>query len=427
MRSITALRIYVSLFLAAVSEPAARGDFNWNEAHSQALHAFQNNQFETTENLLRIALDEASLPEQRATASNDLGVLLHLRGRDKEAKALLSQAMAQWQQLGHKTSAARTAHSLGTVLRTLGDYAEAETIMREALTTQPADPKDFALLANTLADLLREQGHFAEARNFAHMTLQTPQLPWRITIDAIVTLADMDREARQFQASLDGWGRALTESRTHNDSLLEAVALRGLGQAYLMMGDRASATPAFRKALAYFEAVDNKHQIASTLTCLADLYNSEGKPALAEDALRRAVTLEETAVGPRHPQIAVMLQMRADAALRLGAFARARADLDLAWNILRSQFGEQSQVAGAFLTNRGILEEKLGDNQAAANDFEKATAILRASDPETLQVRTVLLEHYAGVLRTLQRKDQAKAVLVEAKGLRSAEGKSFRR
>ena len=414
MRSTTALRIYVSLFLAAT----ARGDVSWNETHNQALRAFREDQFEIAETLFRKSAELARQPNEQATTANDLGVLLHYSLRNKEAKTALTQALALWQKLGRKDAAARSAHSLGTVLRALGEYQESERIMRQALATQPTIPTDFALLTNALADLLREEGHLEDARNFAQMTLQRPGLPWRPVVDAIVTIADLDREVGQFRASLDGWTKVLSESRARNDAALEAVALRGLGETALMMGDRATAEPSFRKSLAYFETVQNKHQTAATISCLAELYLAEGKPAMAEETLRRAIDLNETVIGPTHPQIAVMLQLRAGAAIRQGALPRAKADMERAWSILRVCFGDQSPVAGVFLANRGMIEQRSGNNADAAADFEQAVGILRAGGKETLQLRSILMEHYAAVLRALHRKDQAKAALAEAKSFR---------
>lgn len=414
MRSTTALRIYVSLFLATT----ARGDVNWNETHDQALRAFRDNQFEIAESLFRKSAELARQPDEQATTANDLGVLLHYSLRNREAKTALTQALTLWQKLGRKDAAARSAHSLGTVLRALGEYQESERIMRQALATQPGRPIDSALLTIALADLLREEGHVEEARNFAQVTLQMPGLSWRPIVDATVIIADIDREARHYQASLDGWTKVLSESRAHNDATIEAVALRGLGETALMMGDRAAAEPSLRKSLAYFETVQNKHQTAATLNCLAELYIAEGKPAMADEALRRAVDLDEAVIGPTHPQIAVMLQLRADAAIRLGAFPRAKADMERAWSILRVRFGDESPVAGAFLANRGMLLERSGNNADAAADYERAAGILRNGGQETLQLRTILMEHYAVVLRALHRKDQAKAALAEAKSFR---------
>ena len=422
MRSKTALRIYVSLFLAGT----AFGDFNWKETHDQGVRAFRDNQLEIAEPFLRRSFEQAHYADEIATSGNDLGVLLHYRCRDAEAKPVLTLALAEWQRLGRKDAAARSSHALGAVLRSLGEYAETERILRLAIETQPTLPNDFALLTNAMADLLREEGRLTEAANYAHMTLQTPGLAWRTSIDATITLADVHREARLFTLRQEGWTKAISESRLHNDSVIEAVALRGLAETQLMIGDRASAEPTLRKALAYFESTGNKHQIASTLTCLADLYLAENKPALSEQALRRAVELDETVLGPMHPQIAVMLQARASAAAHLGAMARARADLDRAGEILKARFGNTAPVLGAFFANRGMIEERGGNPADAAANYAKASGILRAAGDDALHLRTIVMEHYAGVLRTLHKRDQAKAALAEAKSFKAIEAKGFR-
>ncbi|MCU1328088.1 MAG: protein of unknown function, TPR-like [Bryobacterales bacterium] len=414
MRVPTALRIYVFLIAAT----AARGDDTWGDIHQKALQSFHAKELEKAETLFRKSTELAQGPREVGTAANDLGVLLHVRGRDAEAKQWLNRSLAEWQQTGSREAAARTAHALGSVQRELGEYREAEITLRSALDLKPADNVTVAMLRNILADLWREQGKFVEARAATEATLATADLPWRLKVDAAVITADIDRETRQFAASIAGWSTALSEAREHEDAILEAVALRGLSEAQLAAGDAAAAEPSLRKALVMFEARNDSHQIAATLTCMAELYISTNKLAMAEEVLGKAVALDQEALGPAHPQLAALLQMRADAASRQGAYDRARVDLDRAWVIVKDAFGADSAVGGAFLANRGIIEQRAGNMQAAAGSYEKAISILRGGGPEVAGMTTVLREKYAAVLKSLNRKNEAKAVLAEARSFR---------
>jgi tetratricopeptide (TPR) repeat protein len=341
-----------------------------------------------------------------------------MQGRDAEAKQWLERGLAEWRRTGKAEDQCRTEHALGTVLRALGDYGGAESFFRSALGKNPADPITRSSLNSGLADLLREQGKFDEARAHIAAAAALGELHWRLVAERMLVGADIDRESGQYAAALTAWQKCLEIARDHQDSTIEAVALRGLGETELAAGNAAAAEPSLRKSLAIFETSRDAHQIASTLTCLAELYLVRMKPAMAEEALRRAVDLDDEALGRTHPQVAVLLQMRADAASRLGAFARARADLDRAWAIVKGSFGENSAVGGAFLANRGTLELRAGDQDAAIRNYQRATEILRKSGPEARGVTASLLENYANLLRSLHRNQEAKALKVEAKSFR---------
>src|SRR6202030_1415007 len=96
-------------------------------------------------------------------------------------------------------------------------------------------------------------------------------------------------------------------ARDHDDAGLEAVASRGLAETWLEQGNTSRAEPLLRRVLAVFENDPlSGNQIAATLRSLGQLYLGENKPALAEDALTRALAREEALLGHEHPQVAIV-------------------------------------------------------------------------------------------------------------------------
>ena len=184
-----------------------------------------------------------------------------------------------------------------------------------------------------------------------------------------------------------------------------------------MAGDNSRAEPLLRQALAIFEAGPeaNGHQTASTLTHLAQIYLTDDKPAMAEDALLRALSIDERVLGSEHPQVAVILQMLADAVAQLGRLDQSRLDFDRAAAIMTARFGEKSSVLGAVFANRGFVEQRAGHTTEAAEAYRSALANFEGTGDEARDVRIGAMEHYAQILKETHRSEEAKALLAQVK------------
>src|SRR5437764_13601961 len=102
----------------------------------------------------------------------------------------------------------------------------------------------------------------------------------------------------RWQASMNGWNRALALARAQGSVELEAPALRGLGLTASNSGDLATAEPLLRRSLTMFEPGAKAHpqQYAAALACLGSLYRDRRKVSLAEDAWLRALEADRTSV-----------------------------------------------------------------------------------------------------------------------------------
>jgi tetratricopeptide (TPR) repeat protein len=430
MRRIAVLALFVSTFYVKLHAGTQEASIPWRNLHDKATVAADRQDLQTAIRLLNNCKAMAQTPVEKGVSDNDLGLLLYRSGRAKEAMPLLQQALEIWKtEPGSFGRLAETAVTIAEADRDLGDYAPAEKLMRDALANIPSGQKldaperdAKALALDELGDLLREQGRNVESRNLLLQAAQMPGVSWRRVADSIAGLAELDREDHNWEDSLTEWNNLAELGRNHGDEVLRAVATRGLGATWLDRGNTARAEPLLRNALAIFESdrAMNERQVASTLTCMGQLYLAEDKLGLAEEALSQALKADERSFGETHPQLSVVLEMLGDTLARRDDMKSARSYLARAVRILSAKFGEHSGMAGASLASWGIIEQREHNPERAADLFEKSLAAFRAStSPEMANLRANVMQRYADVLKATHRKQEAKAVLAEAKSFQA--------
>jgi tetratricopeptide (TPR) repeat protein len=430
MRRIIALALFVSTFFVKLHAGTSETSIPWRELHDKAMAAADRHDVQTAISLLKTCRDMAQTKVEKAVSANDLGFMLYHAGRVKEAMPLLQEALDTW--MAMPDSFGRLAETSATIAeadRGVGRYASAEKLMRDALGKIPAGQKlsaaerdAKAMALDELGDLLREQGQFAESRTLLMQAAQMPGVSWARMADSAVGLAELDRDAHNWEESLKEWNNVAELGRDHGDEDLQAVATRGLGATWLDRGNAARAEPLLRNALAAFESspVVNERQVASTLTSMGQLYIGEDKLALAEDALNKALKVDEHSFGESHPQLAVIHQMLGDALARRSDMESAREHLSRAVQILSGTFGEQSAMVGVSLAGWGTIEQRSDNPERAVKLFERSLAAFRANNtPEMGRLKTYVLQHYAEVLKATHHKQEAKAVLAEAKSFQA--------
>lgn len=410
MRVSAALLLCVSVAVCSRAEEQAVSP-SWSQLHKQALAAIEGRRFEAAAELFRASAALAENQVQRGLSANDLGVTLHQLLRDGDARIQLELAFQIWRETPREQSRmAQTAGALAAVHRTLGEYSSAEKVLRSALLTPPSEPDYQALLLNELGDILRETGHPAEAHRLFEKTLALNGISLRRQLDATLGMADLDRDAHSWTASFEGWNKGLEIAREQHWAALEAAAVRGMGVTFLEHREPARAEPLLRRSLALFESLDVPgHQIAATLSCLAQLYQAEGKFAMAEETLLRAVGIAENTLGANHPQVAVLLEMLGDASAGRKQLGQARDYFERARLIMEKRFGERSPMAAAVNASLGLAEQRANHNAEAASHFEKALAVLNTAGPEVQPLRDSVMRHYNDNCKALHRKSMPAA------------------
>jgi serine/threonine-protein kinase len=132
----------------------------------------------TLEHALKVVYETLGEDSYRtADVENDLAVALDAIGRYREAIAHLEKSLAIVQKLrpGERGANAYTVLNLGSLYENLGDYARAEELMRDGVTTMETETPDEAQLdffRGNLARTLMLRGKYAEARALVLKAMQ---------------------------------------------------------------------------------------------------------------------------------------------------------------------------------------------------------------------------------------------------------------
>ncbi len=216
---------------------------------------------------------------------NNLAELDRREGRYAEARTLLEQALALTPPNG---VAAAILHNLGEIHRFYGQYTTAERHLQQALTLKESlfgpDHPQVARTLNTLARVHQETG------------------------DLVAAAAGY----RRALAIWDRYPQGYAEER--------AAVLTNLGRLCHLQQRYDEAEALHRRALDAVVPPDPAVE-AAILHNLANLYNAQGRFPAAEPLYRRSLELRESTLGPHHPVVATLL---ADYAQALRRNKRAR-------------------------------------------------------------------------------------------------------
>ena len=272
---VTGVRLHQSGRLAE-AEAAYRQVLEAEPRHADSLHllgvaATQRGHHEAAVELIGRAIAENGA---MAPFHSNLGTSLRSLGRFAEAEACYRRAIEL------KPDYADAHNHLGTTLRDLGRPDEAESSFREALRRRP----DYADACNNLGGLLRETGRAAEGEAALRQALKLvppnhPKLAAMLR-NLAATLHDLDRDGEAEAACRASLQRDPADAETHDG---HATVLRELDQ-----HDQAEA--AQRRAL----ALEPGH--AAYYLDYAQLLKAMGRVGLGEATVRRALQLDPASV-----------------------------------------------------------------------------------------------------------------------------------
>jgi hypothetical protein len=104
------------------------------------------------------------------------------------------------------------------------------------------------------------------------------------------------------------------------------------------------------------------------------------------------------------------MEMLADVYSARGEHGLARDYATRASEMMSGSFGENSMPVATALTNRAMVEQRASDLNAAAKDYERAISIVRVH-PEQSPLQATIEQRYAGLLKSMHRSREAKAML----------------
>jgi len=248
-------------------------------------------------------------PQERATLSLKLGEVYYKLGDYAEAETLLAEAIKIWRResAGENANLAAAVNDLAMVYYARGEYARAETLLREciALRRQFGREEDLLKPMNNLAAILLARGEVAEAEEI--------------------------------------YRESLTRRRA---------------------------------------ALGPRHKnVATSLRSLASVLLIEGKPEQAEPLLREALSIREEVFGPTSPPVAAVLLSLAKVDENLGHLEAAQALQAKALAIYRDELGEDHLETARAKKDWAEVSLKLGQQVEACRLLEEALDSLKQIRP----------------------------------------------
>jgi tetratricopeptide (TPR) repeat protein len=349
----------------------------------------------------------AASDAERVDALALYGLALNRAGRNREAKPVLEQALAA----GARGQTAAAA--LAAVYRETGDYGGAERVLLAAIRNISAGGADRAALLVNLADLLREEARWNEAGRLLNNAEALPDLPYATRLSILVERAELRRELQQWRESVADWTEVGRIAEREHSQALEEVYTGGLGETWLASGDTARAEPLLRRSLDLLrkDPASSSPQIAMALALTASVYLAQNKLALADDALAEAISRDELCLGPEHPQMAMLLELRASILSRRGDANAAREDLGRARSIMTAHFGAESAAVAGVDAALGDVEERARRPELAAAAYASALTLLRKTGEHEIHLTEHVASRYQAAVRAARRRGESNAAL----------------
>ncbi len=437
MRALTVLTLGVCLTIglqaedlniAATPDVVATGTA-WSARRDAARTAMQERRFADAAQLYGECVGLAANDADLTDALSLYGIMLYRAGRNAEARVALERALSlPERRTPGDTPVSGVRGVLALVDLNLGDYTTAERILRVAVADPSATPGVRVMAMVSLADLLREEARNAEALAVLNDANRLTGLSPAQRTSVMVEAAELHREMHSWDAAVAAWNELLATAELQHSDRLEAIATGGLGETWYDAGNLARAEPLLRRSLQLLRRNPEvpPSQLSTALALVARLYADEGKLALAADAVDEAIAKDEMSLGPNHPQVAMLLELRADILSRRGDAGdaqRAREQLATARTIMTGHFGPVSTAVAGVLAALGDVEERDGHAAAAVLDYSSAMDMLRSAGLDTAHFGHGLLARYAAALKAAHRGDEARTLL---KATKIADAQSFR-
>jgi tetratricopeptide (TPR) repeat protein len=286
-----------------------------------------------------------------------------------------------WMERGAKEGAYLANQAFGA-LRNLGNFAEAEPLMRHALIVDERscglNHPNVATCLNDLAALLHETNRPKEAESLYRRALAIDEQSFGQDDPRVATclnnLAQLLQATNPLEEAEPLYRRALSiDERGFGPSHPKvATHLNNLAQLLRVTNRLEEAEPLYRRALAIDEEGlgPNHPRVASHLSNLAQLLQATNRPDEAKPLYRRALSIDEQSFGPNHPRVATHLNNLALLLKTSGQPTQAEPLYRRALSIDGQNFGWDHPSVGTDLNNLATLLE-------TTNRLDEAESLMR--------------------------------------------------
>ncbi len=327
------------------------------------------------------------------------------------------------------TDTAETIYNLAVLLKNTADYDEALKLHKESLSIKrrllERDHPSIAFSLNGIAALLSETGSFEEAEARYRESIAMKK---RLFNEGHPSTA---KGMNNLAVLLEKRGKITEAEALHREALAirqglypdghreTAFSLQNLAKILDQQEKTEEAEELTSTALGMLERLfDSDHlSVAHPLSGLSVLVSKRGAFKEAEQLARRSLRIRRKHLGNEHPLVAVSMSNHARSLLELGKTSES---LGLYRNVLsiREQvFGPDHPTVGFTLAKIARVQAKLGEFQQSDQTYVNARkALTRAKQNDGILYAVTLLDH-ADTLLELERPDEAKEILAEAKGI----------
>lgn len=348
-------------------------------------------------------------------------------GKYEDAAEDADTALVAAERSGSRAVRADAHLVVGTVAMKLGRMEEAETQLERAVFLAQEAEDDF-IVARTAVQLMYlagyERSDFDAAERWnelARATLVRMGDDGLLEAERLNALGAVRSNQGRYDDAITALADALAvaEARLgprHPKTLMTAT---NLGTLYRVTGQLDQARRQLEDALVQTEdMVGGEHpDVARVLGNLAAVHVDEGYSEKAVPLLERAVTIVEATHGPEAPLLASILSNLAASLDRVRRFDDALVAARRAVEIGEAVYGEDASRLAQLLGQLGQAQRHLGDSEESLKTLRRAERIKRAAlgDEHPALAPTLML--IANALGTLDRNEEARPILIEARGL----------
>jgi eukaryotic-like serine/threonine-protein kinase len=319
---------------------------------------------------------------------------------------------------------ARTYHGLG-------EYADAERLLRSALATRVAaegrETDGVAETLNTLGSTLQVQRKADESEKLLRESLAIREKRHgRESAESAAALNELARTLVNKSAypeaeKLAKEGLAIRERIFGPNSREAAESHRTLCSLYTEQEDWKRALEAGSRQIAILRGLhDEGPLLASALNDLAVAQTQLGDYDAAEKTFAESIQILTPALGEDHPEYASTLENLGNIWYRKGEYARTAEQLEKVLAIRRRALGDDAEPVARTTANLGSVYASSGNDVAALPKFQEALQRLtKFLGPDHPDVGAVLTSE-AGALMRLGRLDEAEAAARRGLAIRLA-------
>jgi tetratricopeptide (TPR) repeat protein len=396
--------------------------WTWRQGQAEILHTLgRRDEQQTALQALAVAADVPAL-----TIGYLWGQYYEAVGDYARAQAVIEQALTTAQAPDDRLGRARCLTQLGLITYRQGDYEPSRTwyehvlaTLTERISASDEEVQAYVEALNGLGHIYRQRGDFEQAQaNFERaLELSRRSGHRKGEADALNNLGIVFRYQRQFPEALTYYQQALDLQRAIGDRAGEGASLGNMAQVIQGAGDYGQAGTYLSQALDIQRAIGNRWNEINTWTDLGLLYQELGELERAQECLQQGLAISQE-IGDESGQAYILVN--------LGLVAHDQGDLERAERLLSeglrlAQPQDDAYLVAGFFRYLSSVSLRLQHISTAIEQAQTALQMQRELDlhlDTSYDLTTLAVAHQTmgDVLQALDYARQALRILDECGG-----------